>query len=34
LVPALQIKYNKVAINKALGEDQSPRAELDIKGTV
>ena len=34
LVPALQIKYNKVAINKALGADRSPRAELDVSGTV
>lgn len=34
LKPALQIKYNKVAINKVLGADQSPSYELDVNGSI
>lgn len=34
LVPALQIKYNKVAINKALGENAEPSYNLDVNGSI
>lgn len=34
LVPALQIKYNKVAINKALGENAEPSYNLDVNGSM
>ena len=34
LKPALQIKYNKVAINKVLGDGQSPSYELDVDGSM
>ena len=34
LTPALQIKYNKVAINKALGENAEPGYNLDVNGSM